>query len=375
MGGREEPAPLYQRIYASLHEDIMSGALVPGDRIKSEKELSVAFGVSRITSKKALEMLAAQGLVRRVPGKGTFVSETPVDEANAGVNGDGRGALIGVLVADFADSFGTKLLYGIESRCRELGNHIVLYRSQDDPSLEDAAIREFLRLGVAGIIIMPVHGEYYSETILRLVLDKFPLVFVDRHLEGLAATYVGTDNVEAARTGVNYLFELGHRAVSFMSPKTEHTSTIIERMDGFVRSHAEHGVAIDRDLWVTGLTSTIARNKSSESVKADIDRVRAHLAAHPEITAVFAEEFDVGLIVQEAAAQLGKTVPEDLSILSIDCPMSIIEDIPFTHLRQRELEMGVRAADLINTQLTVRDGIQKILLPAELLIGSSTSRK
>jgi DNA-binding GntR family transcriptional regulator len=64
---------LYERISTHLLEEIRSGALGPGDRVASEMELAAQFEVSRITSKRALEVLREAGLVERIRGKGSFV--------------------------------------------------------------------------------------------------------------------------------------------------------------------------------------------------------------------------------------------------------------------------------------------------------------
>ncbi|NUR96182.1 MAG: GntR family transcriptional regulator, partial [Kribbellaceae bacterium] len=66
-------ALLYERICAHVLEQLRRGALRPGDRVPSEMELAAQFDVSRITSKRALEVLREAGLVERVRGKGTFV--------------------------------------------------------------------------------------------------------------------------------------------------------------------------------------------------------------------------------------------------------------------------------------------------------------
>ena len=58
-------APMYLQIYHHLLNEIQQGRLKTGDRVPSEKELAEAFHVSRITSKKALEMLVQAKLIQR----------------------------------------------------------------------------------------------------------------------------------------------------------------------------------------------------------------------------------------------------------------------------------------------------------------------
>lgn len=60
---------------------ISSGALRPGDRLGTERELAARLSVSRSTLRQVLAVLAQAGTVRRVPGRtgGTFVAHTKVD--------------------------------------------------------------------------------------------------------------------------------------------------------------------------------------------------------------------------------------------------------------------------------------------------------
>lgn len=68
------PTPLYHQLYAMLRDCIHSGILKHGARMPSEKELSTTFNVSRITARRALDDLAAESLVARQRGRGTFVN-------------------------------------------------------------------------------------------------------------------------------------------------------------------------------------------------------------------------------------------------------------------------------------------------------------
>ncbi len=77
--------PRYAQVYAVIRDWIYQGTYKPGGQLPTEGELCTLFGVSRITTRKAVDMLVDEGLVVRQPGRGTFVVE---DLADAPVTGD-----------------------------------------------------------------------------------------------------------------------------------------------------------------------------------------------------------------------------------------------------------------------------------------------
>ncbi|HXF45851.1 MAG TPA: GntR family transcriptional regulator [Burkholderiaceae bacterium] len=66
--------PLYKQIKQLLVEDLDRGAWKPGELIPSEFELAARFQVSQGTVRKAVDELAAENLLVRRQGKGTFVA-------------------------------------------------------------------------------------------------------------------------------------------------------------------------------------------------------------------------------------------------------------------------------------------------------------
>lgn len=71
---RSSIGTLYHQILLELTELIESGEIGVGDRLPSEADLVADFGVSRTTARRALDELRRQGLVRREPGRGTFLA-------------------------------------------------------------------------------------------------------------------------------------------------------------------------------------------------------------------------------------------------------------------------------------------------------------
>src|SRR6202011_3311275 len=66
--------PLYQELQRALRKAIDSRILGPDDALPSERDLAADFAVSRITVRKALDGLVADGLLVRRQGSGNFVS-------------------------------------------------------------------------------------------------------------------------------------------------------------------------------------------------------------------------------------------------------------------------------------------------------------
>lgn len=69
------PLPLYQQIKETLRSAILDGQYPPHSRMPSESELQAMFEVSRITIRQALGDLQKEGLIFKVHGKGSFVSQ------------------------------------------------------------------------------------------------------------------------------------------------------------------------------------------------------------------------------------------------------------------------------------------------------------
>jgi GntR family transcriptional regulator len=67
-------SPLYRQIKELIMRSLESGEWGPGDAIPSESELAVRFGVSQGTVRKAIDEMAAENLLLRRQGKGTFVA-------------------------------------------------------------------------------------------------------------------------------------------------------------------------------------------------------------------------------------------------------------------------------------------------------------
>ncbi|ETT37626.1 GntR family transcriptional regulator [Paenibacillus sp. FSL R5-192] len=381
LGKDSASKPMYEQIFESLRERIQLHQYQVGERVPSEKELCDEFGVSRITTKKALEMLASEQLIVRQPGRGSFVADTadmlqerPNRPApRASVKDPEKKLLIGLVITNFSDMYGTELLYGMEEASREHDCFLVLRRSFGIPEQEEQSIQELLELGVDGLIIFPAQGEYFSDEILKLVVNKFPFVLIDRYLKGIPASSVSTDNVGAAREGTNYLFNLGHRHIAFLTQPPANTTPIEERIEGIIEAHHDQGVLVNRELWLESFLSTLPSVFDPQVEVRDVETLVEHLQKYPQITALFAAEYHIALLAEQAADRLGLRIPEDMSIICFDSP-NAAEGSRVTHMRQSQFDMGKQAFEMVLQSMQNNEmAVNRVVLPARLVKGKSTS--
>ena len=355
-----EKLPKYRQIYEYLLREISSETLKPGDRIPSEKELCSDFGVSRITSKKALDLLAENQLITRQRGKGSFVQGMPSPEGMDQNAASFR--TIAFLAPTFNDSFGNRLLCSVEAACESLGYHLILKFTHEDTDEEEKALRLLDDKNVAGILMIPVHGEHYSAEILRQILNKRPLVFVDRKMRGLPVPSVSTDCVAASEMAVRKLLGQKHRHIAFYSWPVIYTSTVEDRRRGFAKAFTDSGVPLNPDYICDNLP-----------LHDGLNMIMRHLSDNPQITAAFTAQFEIALLVKRALAALDRHIKRDFTLVTFDFPEYAREFPEFSCLRQNEDAIGRQAIEVLHRIIQGESGqfIDDILIPAEMIPGDA----
>jgi len=348
--------PRYWQIYEHLLNEISTGKLKLGDQLPSEKVLCESFQVSRITSKRALEMLATNNFISRQRGKGSFVMETPASMELRKKGSSFR--TIAFLLSRFDDFFGKRLVCSVQTACEALGYHLILKMTNESPEMEEKALRVLDNENVSGILMIPVQGELYNAEILRQILNKRPMVFVDRKMMGLPVPSVSTDNVTGSEAAVRGLLEKGHRNIAFYSEPIVNASTLKDRQQGFTRAFAN-----------TGFSLNPAYVCDTLHAGDDLGIIVRHLTDHPEITAAFTAEFRLALMVKKAFAVLGRSFTPDFTLLTFDCPDYDGEFPEFTCLRQDEDSIGRQAVGILHSiiQGESDNSISDVLVPAELV--------
>lgn len=146
------PTPLYRQIVELLRQEVLAGRYPPGSILPGEKELTELLGLSRITVKRALNELAAAGLVARQRGRGTVVTYNPAAPVVSG---------------SFENLIDSLKLMG-------LSTSVKLVQVDERPAESDVAER----LGVApgaivqrAVRVRQIEGESFSHLVTHIPQD------------------------------------------------------------------------------------------------------------------------------------------------------------------------------------------------------------
>lgn len=345
---------LYKQIQEHIKEKIQSGELRPKDRVPSEQEIMEEYKVSKITVKNALTALADDGYVVRVQGKGTFVKEQPFHTDRVKQN-PSPVKFIGFVIPTLKTNVIQKLVDHVEYYLSQAGYQMLLRITRESSAEESRAIKELLDVGVKGLIVFPTEDEKYNESLLRLSLDKFPFVFIDRYLRNIDTYTITSDNFGGAYQTVSYLLDMGHRQIALISP--DNTNTAVEdRTIGFEKAYTDRGVSIDKSLWCH-VPLHILRSDAA------LDYITHFLSSHPQITAAFTLTAEMARLTSRSLKKLGLNC-QALKLISFDDP-----ELPkFPYIAQDEKKMAEAAVSLVIEQMESRYDPQQVVIPVQLVL-------
>ncbi|MDC7234137.1 MAG: GntR family transcriptional regulator [Spirochaetales bacterium] len=362
----------YRIIYEELQEQIKSGKLKAGEKVPTEKELSERYKVSRITSKKAMDLAAENNLITRMPGKGSFVTGNAKRKSQGDIQN--KAPVIAVIQPELSEFFGLQFYKELELTAHEQGVYLIHGISNKCIEKEKSLIRSYIEFGVDGFIIQPVHYETFSNEILKLILEAYPLVLIDRSLKDISCTNVVSDNVAAGMKAIDHLFSLGHRNIGIASRPVEACSSLKDRLKGVQDYYMEKEVPFKKDSLFIALDGL--DDKQDLTFQEHKERIREYLTKNREITAIFSLEYSPVPIIQIVAAEMGLRIPEDLSLISFDNPGHLIKKLnPVTHIRQREKEIARTAYSMIDMMIRgEKPENPQNIIETDLVICHSTSR-
>lgn len=362
----------YVRVYKEVKEKILDGTYGFHDKLPTEAEFEELYGVSRITIKKAMEMLGEENLIERFPGKGTFVrwQRPQTDAQDASV----QTRRIGVVMSGFSSSFGQDFLTGVAEEANRQGCGLMVGLNYSTLEEETMLIQRLIDNGVDGIIAMAMHSEIgINAGIVNSAMNGFPLVLADRYLEGISLPYVGSCHSDAAYVATQYLFELGHKCIGLISSAPT-TTAITERESGYMKSYAMTKYPVLPRFLYPDIKSSMPGHQTQENIRRDVESMKRYYTDNPDVTALLCVDYNIMKICKTAAHELGLRIPEDMSLVCFDAPNDGFAQNEYTHIRQAEREIGVRSVKMLMDAIQGDREPKYVLVPAELRIGMSTGK-
>ena len=367
---KNSPVPMYQQILNEISAHIASGDWAAGTQIPTEAELETQLQVSRVTIRQALSAAAEEGLVIRLPGKGTFVSGTETPTAVHKSEG-----FIGYVVPHLSSSFNVQILLGVESILKEKGYHLIFCNSEGDLSKEDQLLESLETNQMCGYIVQPVYSEVSNRSLIRQAARGDRIVLIDRNIPGIQVDAVMSNHFEGGQQVVQHLIDQGYREIVYLAHDPIQLPSIAERLRGYQAAMTRAKLNLRPPFVVGGPTElgylqeqnspTLHENVAVEMI-ADLLRG----PARPE--AVVAMNDLVAMLVLEAAEQVGLHIPNDLGIVGFDNLDSAVTN-NLTTVAQRPYEIGSEAARLLLQRIHGdKDANKQIQLPTQLIIRGSS---
>ncbi|HNW85434.1 MAG TPA: LacI family DNA-binding transcriptional regulator [Candidatus Limiplasma sp.] len=364
-------SPLYEKIQKDMIEKLQDGTYHDGDRIPSEKEIAEQYGVSRITAVKALTELSLSGYIRRIQGKGSFANSldkhlrTSALQLNVGAKPPAGPRRVGVMIPEHFDYHSGSIIQSLTQDLFFPEYFVQLFITRQ-AGMEEYALDYVVDNGFSGVILFPVDCEYYSDTILRMHLNKFPLVLIDRSFPGIQSSSVSCDNEAGCQLALEHLLALGHRHIAFVADCTFKEQITSIRYNSYVK------VMTGNHLRVHPYESFCRHGSSPEDYVDFLSAVRQR-----RITAAVVSNSHAARRLYEFCRRNDLSVPEDLSIICFDLPYAYHagSDDFFTYVEQGSLEIGHVAAKMLREAIESDDPApcRQVLLNPTLVVHHSTS--
>lgn len=222
----------------------------------------------------------------------------------------GETKTIGVLLPMYENPFFWQILVGISAEAGENNYRLLLAHNPLTPEQENQSIRELAEQRVDGMILLIGFKDLSEQVMSQLRDSNRPIVEI--RATASEFDYVHQGYGEGTHALMKHLIELGHRRIGFVYGVTV-ASQGYDRLIAYREALENAGLPYDETLV-----------KHCGSLMDDGYQATLDLLRRPDRpTAIIAINDLLGLAALRAAADLGLSIPDDVSIASFD-------DIPFS---------------------------------------------
>ena len=270
-----------------------------------------------------------------------------------------RTNVLGILVADL-EPFSTELLKGAADAIRGSEYELIVYSAGGRTAEHVGWERRYLTR-LSGTLI---DGAVLVTPTVVDVVYAAPIVAVDPHMGPLTLPTIDSDNLHGARLATDHLIGLGHRRIAMITGRPDlESATLRER--GYREALAAAGLSVDDALMREGAYDA--------EVSAAAARELFELPDPP--TAIFAANDTSAIATIAVAAELGLSIPGDVSLVGFDnIPESALCSPPLTTVEQPIRQMGHQAVAML-MQLVRGEPVETthMTLPTRLVERESTA--
>ena len=260
--------------------------------------------------------------------------------------------IIALLVPVINHPFFAKLAYYVEDEASRFGYSVILVSSQQNVDKETAIIRKIAHREVDGAVFA-THYMHEEED-----LQNCPIVSIDRAF-GENVPYVTSDNYDATKKAIKYMIERGATKVGYIGSKPLVASEVSERARAYLDVMAEYGMPprMINEVMQHGEETVVVSN---------------FIEKYPDVDGVFVSGYTLSQVFYEAAAELGKKIPEDLQIVSYDGIFRQWGIFNVTSVEQPIEEMARQVVRLLVKKIHGEPTCSRTVLKTEFVLGSTT---
>jgi DNA-binding LacI/PurR family transcriptional regulator len=371
---------LYEKIGRYLHDLIVGGRLKVGDRILAEREVARLFKASKVTARKAMQPLIAQGILEKIHGKGTFVKKVP---GRAGATGQ-----LGVVYSHTSDifigtSFYAAIIAGIEREAAKNGKRLVL-QSLVSRTDTPPAILKSMEKSVDGFLLVDPSPTLMQEIGPALKTLTKPIIVLNQEATIPNVDQVVYDNYGGVKSLLSLLVRCGHRRIACLYWKENSPGPLSPnftiRLRAFQDTLKEDGILAEAALQQELNYRVIdlrEMNRRRGFVEKDLAIVRRMFFGPRPPTAVFCVSDEAALYFMSLAKSLGLRIPADVAVVGFDNTReSEMAEPPLTTVHTPLFDMGETAVRQLVARLEKPDIKPiKLMLPATVVERESHLQK
>lgn len=250
-----------------------------------------------------------------------------------------------------ADSYFSAILDGVVETATSRKQNIMLYTGLEWEGR--VSMPAFLDRRVDGLVL--ISPDVDSDIVPALADAGVPFVLISDAEVDSRVIRIGSDNTDAMQQIVDHLAQLGHRRIAFLSGEMNSPSTL-PRQEGFKQALERCGLPFAPELLTIG---------SYSRYWGHVGMLEMLRMENPP-TAVFACGDGIATGVYDACAEMGVSIPNQLSVVGFDdAPYASYLSPPLTTMRQPLQEMGREAACELLAGLGAEDDEADTALPEQ----------